>query len=375
MNKLMEAARAIDTDSKFINFILMNKDVEVLRFRYVYEDGDYYFEELAAYGILPISFEDINSWISTRRSPMSRRRLSRELSKNLTDLEYLQTTHAVSLNDTFWVKEEKSDLTWSRVSPYTNQITDIQSHEMCLGDNVSPEFSTNGVFPKCWINKSDGIYLIKGGSIENNYIEPLLEIASSEVYNSLCSDSVTYSIYNGCSTITDKSLLFTDENIGMISLAQYVRRTKMYLREIKEFMSNYSAESVELLRSMLVSDMVTMNTDRHLGNIGLYIENDTQKVIGMSKIYDYNKCLIPELTEDAYKDKSYYKKYITNQIPRIGNSFLDVAVSVIDSTIRYKLITLRHNFMLRGLSEDSWRGEQIKKFVLGNIDLLLSKSN
>ena len=375
MNKLIEAARAIDTDSKFINFILMNKDVEILKFRYVYEDGDYYFEELDTYGILPISYEDINSWISTRRSPISRRRLSGELSKNLTDLEYLQVTHAVSLNDTFWIKEERSDLTWSKVSPYTNKITDMQSHEMCLGDNVSPEFSTNGVFPKCWINKSDGIYLIKGGSIENNYIEPLLEIAASEVYNALCDDSVSYTIYNGCSTVTDKSLLFTDENIGIISLAQYARRTKMYLREIKEFMSNYSAESLELLRSMLVSDMVTMNTDRHLGNIGLYIENDTQKVVGMSKIYDYNKCLIPELAEDTYKDKSSYKEYVTNQIPRIGNNFLDEAVSVIDSTIRDKLITLRHNFMLRGLSEDSWRGDQVKKLILSNIDLLLSKSN
>ena len=365
MDSLLNIAKSAGDEFKFI---LMNKNTEVLTFKYVYEDGDYYFEEIEVLGLLPLCYTDVDSWIRSRRSPISRKRL-RNINKNVTMLEYIKVVHAVSLNDTYWIKELGSDLTWSDVSPYSNMITDLVSEEV-IG-SVSPELSTNGVYPKCWMNIDNGIYLIKGGSKDCNYIEPILEVYASIVYNTICSDSVEYQRHYGFSMHTDKCKLFTSENLGMVSIASYLNKNTATIKEIRECMSKIGGEhSVKLFNEMLVADAVVMNTDRHLGNIGLYIENDTQKLLGMAPVFDYNRALLPELTQDIYTDEKRYNDFLRNQIPRLGTSFFDVAKALLNKDISEKLTRLKD--IVINTDTGTGRISICNGLIIRNIDKILN---
>ena len=68
---------------------------------------------------------------------------------------YLDVAHALSLNDTFWVKSVRSSLTWDQVSLYRNPFNAVISHTAFDGtlssptlSSTSPEFSTDGQYAK-----------------------------------------------------------------------------------------------------------------------------------------------------------------------------------------------------------------------------------
>ncbi len=90
-------------------------------------------------------------------------------------------THALSLNDTFWVRAADADLQWRDVSLYQNPFNEIISRRLlltvlCPADfsSTSPEFSTDGQYAKCWVREKDTIQLYKTGSVFG--MEPVSEI-------------------------------------------------------------------------------------------------------------------------------------------------------------------------------------------------------
>ena len=81
---------------------------------------------------------------------------------------FLDISHALSLNDTLWIKRSDSNLCWKNINLYDNDFDDITAktafetglNGLELSD-TSPEFTMEGSFPKCWIKKDNSIYLYK----------------------------------------------------------------------------------------------------------------------------------------------------------------------------------------------------------------------
>ena len=110
---------------------------------------------------------------------------------------YLDVTHALSLNDTFWVKRVDSPLKWREVSLYRNPFNEVISEAAFDGSpssstfsSTSPEFSTDGQYAKCWIRENNAIWLYKTGGVFG--MEPLSEYLASQLAACLCPDAVTY---------------------------------------------------------------------------------------------------------------------------------------------------------------------------------------
>lgn len=63
------------------------------------------------------------------------------------------------------------------------------------------------------------------------------------------------------------------------------------------------------LSDMLVADALILNQDRHLGNFGFLINNDTGVIIGTAPLYDHNLQILPYAYEsdliniDEYCDR------------------------------------------------------------------------
>ena len=72
----------------------------------------------------PIGLQSLTAWLEKRRAPKRRKHMEQLLEQyGCVGLEgFLRVTHALSLNDTFWVKEESETLCWDEASLYRNEF-------------------------------------------------------------------------------------------------------------------------------------------------------------------------------------------------------------------------------------------------------------
>lgn len=81
-------------------------------------------EEESYEEIRPYGYDGIGQWISQRQAPKHRQYIADLLRMcgcyNLDG--FIRVTHALSLNDTFWIKTVDSKLQWKNVSLYENQF-------------------------------------------------------------------------------------------------------------------------------------------------------------------------------------------------------------------------------------------------------------
>ena len=90
------------------------------------------------------------------------------------------------MTDTLWVKSEREEVSWSQVNLYENKFDEDTSKYSFDGNRqinkemttTSPELTTDGAYDKCWLNREDGIHLIKTGS---NYVAPAKAILTPEI--------------------------------------------------------------------------------------------------------------------------------------------------------------------------------------------------
>lgn len=87
---------------------------------------------------------------------------------------------------------------------------------------------------------------------------------------------------------------------------------------------------------MIVLDAVTFNVDRHAGNYGVLVNNDTGKLLGINPIFDMNLSEFPYLMQQDDVD-SYY----ASQGPRLGEEFVSSARELMTDRMRRILIRLK----------------------------------
>lgn len=183
-------------------YVLMNKDIPMLDFlcrRNEFDEPE--FSEVQWHtGLRPIGYRGLTAFLEQRKAPKHRKHIQQLLEQyGCDDLEgFLQVTHALSLNDTFWVRPADTALTWREVSLYTNDFSEIISEAAFDGtisetdlSSTSPEFGTDGYYAKCWVREGDSIYLYKSGSAHYE-IEPLSEYLAAQLAAELCPAAVPY---------------------------------------------------------------------------------------------------------------------------------------------------------------------------------------
>ncbi len=84
----------------------------------------------------------------------------------------IEVSKGLSLNDSYWVVRESFDKNFDQCNLYENKFSEILAGIAFTGygNSVrssvasSPEFTTNGMLPKCWRRQSGKVYLYKGGT-------------------------------------------------------------------------------------------------------------------------------------------------------------------------------------------------------------------
>ena len=359
-------------------YVLMNKDKPVLSFlcsRNEYDEPS--FQEIRWHvSYRPIGYKTLSGFLERRKAPKHRQHIRLLLERyGCDDLEgFLTVTRAVSLNDTFWVKEAESSLCWDQVSLYRNEFDQLISQAAFDGSvnsselsTTSPEFGTDGNYAKCWVREDNEIFLYKTGSSYHE-IEPLSEFLAAQLAAVLCPSCVDYDMAFYRGKLISKCRLFTSEERGLAKAAGIFagERTIPVLLDYFERLGSGDA-----FRRMCVLDALIFNPDRHYGNFGVLFDTETMEPLSMSPVFDHNRSLFPELDQSRLESPQWY---LQNCKPVLGKEFLLTARGLLTQEIRQDLKNLR-GFRFEQhphIAAPQCRLDALTKIVNEQIELILS---
>lgn len=337
---------------------LMNKDKQIASV-FIYKDQDGY-EKLAyhsKYIQIPFWLENIDLWIRERIA-VGRIHIGRICdAANIRDIEsFIDVCNAASINDSLWIKKENASTTWEQVNLYKNEFnTVIADYALSgtgeLNSNIinklrSPEYTTLGSYDKCWKREGGDIVLWKKGL--EKWSEASGNESFSEYYSSLIArdilglkeyrDYIPYTVHRYDEKYyISKCKCFTTEDIGFIPM-YLVCNTSFDIKEFLGIMESINKYSADLYRKMIVLDYITMNVDRHVGNFGCLIDNNTLEIKRMAPIFDNNLGLYPKLPilDKTMQDIISDLRLLT---PKYETSFKSMLNVVINDNIRNTIKT------------------------------------
>ena len=343
-------------------FVLMNKDNPVAEILMQTRFGTEDFRMGKQYdSYLPYGFSDVNTWLDGRQAAKHRKQI-KKLMKECGIYEksgFISMTRCLSLTDTFWVRPEDEPEKWADISLYRNPFDEVIASIAFDGagmygrqfTSTSPELGTDGSFEKCWVrDENQDIFLLKRGSsgASNTGFEPYSEKLASDLGDAMGSAHVPYTLIMHHGHLASKCPIFTSEQYGYVSMASYLGRPAV-LVDVMEEMQKYGFE--ESFAEMLVFDAVTMNVDRHLGNFGFLVDNDTGKPVQIAPLFDHNLSLLPYMME-----RDDLHEYMRQQGLRLGDDFVKTARSVMSSQLRSILINLKdYSYADPGFSFPAWK--------------------
>lgn len=304
------------------DYILMNKDEPLVSF-HLKDLGSELFtlSDIDPINDSPYELErQLRSLINQKKPAKNREYLEKLLEqmqiKSISG--YLDVSYGLSLNDTLWFKpSDASDvINWDNLNLYDNEFNEAIAHFAFCGQGMagihmkttSPEYGTNGMLPKCWHREEDGqIYLYKGGTsgCSNTGNEPYSEYMCSTILAALnMPNYVPYTLKRYHGHLVSSCKLFTSKEIGYTPVCNY-RKPEDFTDILTMFDDLGLRESFD---NLMVFDALVYNTDRHLNNYGLLVNNETFEVEGMAPIFDNGIGMLPYYTMD--KDiNEYAKKY------------------------------------------------------------------
>jgi hypothetical protein len=329
-------------------YTLINRDAPLCDFVIEGEGELELCKIVKTYSLLPFWCENIDSWVAERSAAKHRAHVNRilELCGGKTKSGFIALTHCLSLTDTLWVKSERENVAWKDVNLYENQFDEVVSKLSFDGNGLfgmqmtttSPELTTDGAYDKCWLNEQDGIHLIKAGSsgARNAGLEPYGEVLASQVFEKIC-DSVKYNFRRFDGRVVSDCKLFTCLEFGYRPIALFYKE-RLTLPRLLEIYRELGCEDV--FRRMVVADCITLNSDRHFGNFGFLVNNETFERVSINPCFDFNMAFVP-LSEEGFDfgkradgSECNFDEYLSKRGPVIGSDYVAPARAILTPEIR-----------------------------------------
>ena len=298
------------------------------------------------------SARGIESWLKHRSIPKNRAYVDTLLSAlGLSinrPLDLISVSKGLSLNDCYWLKQEGSRDSFDRVNLYDNRFSRVLGQIAFTGygsSNVSgltssPEFTTNGMLPKCWRRIGGKILLYKGGTMgaANTGNEPYSEFYAYQIGKILGINAVPYSLSKWKNTLCSTCELFTSKDVSFVPVGRIVRSGGM--QAVKAYYKALGPEFEKALHDMLIFDALIFNTDRHYGNFGFLIDSRENRIIAPAPLFDHGNSLFNFAGTDALKNRAHFLKYAKTQMPCVYDDFVVEAKKALTHERRSAIRTL-----------------------------------
>lgn len=307
---------------------------------------------------LELTNEGIAKWLRHRTIPKNRAYVHNFLSKcglNINrPMTIIKVSKGLSLNDCYWVVEEGFDGAYDKFNLYDNRFSQVLALIAFTGYGSSvrtslascPEFTTNGMLPKCWRRKDGKILLYKGGTsgASNTGNEPYSEYYAAQVAKALGINAIEYGLSQWKGELCSTCELFTSKKYSFLPVGRVV--TSGGMKAVREYYEKLGKNFAEALNDMLVLDAVIMNTDRHFGNFGFIIDNKTNKIVAPAPLFDHGNALLNFAGRDDLESDKALSAYAETLVPCVYDDFIGTAK---------KVLTQKHRDGLRKLLEFKFR--------------------
>lgn len=223
------------------------------------------------------------------------------------------------------------------------------------------------MLPKCWVRDKGTITLKKGGTsgFANTGNEPYSEVLASQLLDVLEYEHIKYTLETYRGKLVSSCDLMTNEEISLIPLYKMVYANNF--NDIIEYAK--SINSIKELYQMIIFDYLSLNTDRHLGNIGVLVNSDTFKPIKLAPIYDNGASML-----NYYMVGDSLEDFVARNIPNLYNSFSILAIKAKEkagnSNIEKALNIKFNRKKVKGYSDD--KIDIIEKFVTNRVSEFLT---
>ena len=221
--------------------------------------------------------------------------------------------HCVSLTDVYWVREHGEAVTFDKINLYDHSLNDaivqisLRGRQMTVtNEEMAPDLSTKGCFPKAWIRGDSGFKLLKDGG------EDIVkrELLASEICQCFDIPQVKYrkSFYDG--QIVSESDIISSKQYSMVSKMAF-----------DIYAINHDLNTVDVCiqldpvnyYGMNILDYLTGNTDRHPENWGFLIDNCTNLYVSLYPVMDFNQCFLSYDTIDGANCLTVLPRHMTQR--------------------------------------------------------------
>ena len=298
---------------------------------------------------LELTNDGLAKWLKHRTIPKNRAYVHNFLSKcglNINrPMTIIKVSKGLSLNDCYWVVEEGFNGTYDKFNLYDNRFSQVLALIAFTGYGSSirtslascPEFTTNGMLPKCWRRKDGKILLYKGGTsgASNTGNEPYSEYYAAQVAKVLGINAIEYGLSQWKGELCSTCELFTSKDYSFLPVGRIV--TSGGMKAVREYYETLGKNFVEALNDMLVLDAIIMNTDRHFGNFGFIVDNKTNKIVAPAPLFDHGNSLLNFAGRDDLESAEALKSYADTLLPCVYDDFIGTAKSILTQKHRERL--------------------------------------
>lgn len=304
----------------------------------------------------------VMSWLKSRVIPQNREFVDRILSvyglSHNNILCIIQLCKGLSLNDCYWVTEPEFTGRFADYNLYENgfyQALSLLAYTgygsvRPSGFSSSPEFTTQGMLRKGWRRREGRILLYKGGTSGgvNTGYEPYSEFYAAQVAARMGIRHIPYTLSQWKGSLCSVCELFTNLETSFVPLWRLCRTRS--LKEVAEYLRRLGAEYFEPFCDMLIFDAVICNTDRHLNNFGLLVDNASNLPYAFAPLFDHGMSLFNQAMPEDFAN-----------LPAYAQSRLSAFDVPFEEIVR-AFVTRRQREQLRQLQE--FRFERHRRYNL-----------
>ena len=321
---------------------------------------------------LECSPEGISRWIRHRIIPKNRANVHSLLSNcGLSinrPMSIISVCKGLSLNDCYWVVEEGYEGTFEKVNLYDNPLSQVLAAIAFTGYGSSvrsslassPEFTTNGMLPKCWRRIDGKILLFKGGTsgASNTGNEPYSEFYAAQIAKAMGIEAIPYGLSKWKGNLCATCELFTSKEYSYVPVGRLVTRGGM--EAVKAYYRELGPQYEKALRDMIVFDAIVCNTDRHFGNFGFLVDNRINRIVAPAPLFDHGNALFNYAGNENWAEEKLLEEYISTLMPCVYDDFIDAAKREMTAENREQLRRLL-TFSVRKHSRYNLTNDQLDK--------------
>ena len=312
-------------------FTIMHKDRKVAAIR---EDGTctIYAPSFLPYNLYLEEADDLDTrlnnlnnfyyWWSSRVLTLDRKYAKEILSsigakQAVTDRDRAVITisyHGLSLTDVYWIKLNRENVSFDDLSLFRHSLSGafanvslngrsltVQNAELLKPGDAAGDISTQGVAPKAWIREDGSFFLLKNGDER----DVKAELLASKIARCFRAESVAYEPSTFEGKPVSRSRIITSEEESLIPMEAVDVYCVNYELDRDAFVLKKDAYSYHMMNLI---DYLVGNTDRHWGNWGFLVNNDTNKLEKLYPLMDFNKSFLSYDTIDGARCQTSSRK-------------------------------------------------------------------